>query len=712
MQAPTGKSMQKFICNKQPLAVAVVLALAAQAQAHEHDHDQQTTRLPTSVVTGVAQSSPGTVVTDPKLPRQPVPASDAADYLKTIPGFSGMRSGGVNSDPSFRGMFGSRLKILSNGGEMLGACPNRMDSPSSYIAPETYDKLTVIKGPQSVQHGPGSYAAVVLFERGPEQFDEPGMRIDANVVAGSNNRWDRNLDAAIGNSQGYVRLMGQATRASDYKDGGRNKVPSRWDKWNAETALGWTPDDDTLLELTLGRGDGETRYGGRGMDGTRFLRENTALRFKKTNMSETWTAFEAQLYYNYADHIMANDKLRPAPLMPNGMPMAMATQVDRRTLGARVKSTWEWDDFELVAGMDAQTNWHRLRARYGSYPMKQPSVVRSHMEKDAEMNQLGVFGELTWALTERDRLIGGLRVDRHEATDEREYLEGRRNIPACPDVGTNLNCQPNPTANKKRTDTLPSGFIRHEHDMASLPATVYMGLGHSQRFPDYWELFSAANLSDGAGGYLPTAFKTVNPEKTTQLDFGFQYAQGPVELWASGYAGFIRDYILFSYKGANTTAHNVNARIMGAEIGGSHRFAPGWKADASLAYAWGKNSSDGRPLPQVAPMEARFGLGYERNDWSAGGLWRVVGKQSRVHEGYGNSIGKDFEKSSGFGVFSLNGAYRINSNWKFSAGIDNLFNKEYREHLNLDGVDIAGYSADSRMNEPGRIWWTRIDMSF
>lgn len=75
-----------------------------------------------------------------------MPASDGADYLKTIPGFSAVRNGGVNGDPVFRGMFGSRLKLLSNGGEMLGACPNRMDSPSSYISPDTFDKLTVIKG--------------------------------------------------------------------------------------------------------------------------------------------------------------------------------------------------------------------------------------------------------------------------------------------------------------------------------------------------------------------------------------------------------------------------------------------------------------------------------------------------------------------------------------------------------------------------------------
>ena len=30
------------------------------------------------------------------------------------------------------------------------------------------------------------------------------------------------------------------------------------------------------------------------------------------------------------------------------------------------------------------------------------------------------------------------------------------------------------------------------HDLADSPTTLYAGLGHTQRFPDYWELFSQA----------------------------------------------------------------------------------------------------------------------------------------------------------------------------------------------------------------------------
>lgn len=35
-------------------------------------------------------------------------------------------------------------------------------------------------------------------------------------------------------------------------------------------------------------------------------------------------------------------------------------------------------------------------------------------------------------------------------------------------------------------------------------------------------------------------------------------------------------------------ADNINATIMGGEMGMEYALTPYWKADASLAYAWGK----------------------------------------------------------------------------------------------------------------------------
>lgn len=674
------------------LVSAPVFALSP-APAPDPDVD---TRFEPVVVTSATQTSPLTFELDPKTPRQPVPASDGTDYLKTIPGFSAIRNGGTNGDPVLRGMFGSRLKLLTNDSEMLGACPMRMDNPMSYVSPETYDKLYVIKGPETVIWGPGSSAGTVRFERNTERFEQAGWRGYAGLLAGSWGRNDQVVDVAGGAPNGYVRMTANRSEQDDYEDGDGNRVPSHWMKWNADVEMGWTPDADTRLVATIGAGDGEARYAGRGMDGSQFKRESGVLRFEKVRIGGVLDEVEATLFSNYADHVMDNYSLRDPD--PNGsMPMPMASNVDRRTTGGRVATTWRWNDsLSLITGLDQQANTHRSRKGMGRDTYQsQPWVA------DARFSTAGAFTELTWKFAARDRLITGARVDRATAKDKRLTTSG-------------MMPKPNPTAGVTRRDTLDSGFIRYEHDLASSPTTLYVGLGHVERFPDYWELFSASSAPMGA----VNAFSSVKPERTTQLDFGAQYNGETVRSWVSMYTGKVDDFILFRYStggtmGASSQALNINARIHGGELGSQWRFAERWNVDASLAYAWGENKTNSRALPQMPPLEARFGINYDNHAWSFGGLWRLVARQDRVAVNEGNVVGRDLGPSAGFGTLAFNGGYRWSESLQLTAGVDNLLDRTYAEHLNLGGNAAFGYPADPvRINEPGRTLWTKLNVNF
>lgn len=206
------------------------------------------------------------------------------------------------------------------------------------------------------------------------------------------------------------------------------------------------------------------------MDGSQFKRESLGMRVEKSNIGEVLDKLEAQVYYNYANHVMDNVTLRSpgsggmgghgghggmgmgghgGHMMSSGMTM----QLDRRTVGGRVMGTWLWQDVKLESGLDTQTNTHR-------------SMSRGSWEKDAQFNSYGAFSELTWCTSEQDKLIGGARLDR-------TLVENFRN-----------------GGDAERSDTLPSGFMRLEHTLAELPLMLYAGVGYTERFPDYWELFS------------------------------------------------------------------------------------------------------------------------------------------------------------------------------------------------------------------------------
>jgi len=673
------------------LSICVCMALFPSLAGAVEPDDAKT--LDTLVVTAAAPSSPLQWVTDPRLPRQPVPASDGADYLKTVPGFSAIRNGGTNGDPVLRGMGGSRLNILSNDGNLIGACPSRMDNPLSYIAPETFDRLTVIKGPQSVRWGAGASVGTVRFERDTPRFSTPGMELRASALAGSNNRNDQVLDASFGSSPGYVRVNGNRSEADDYKDGNGDVVPSRWRKWNADAAIGWTPDADTVLELSAGTGDAIARYAGRGMDGAAFKRDSYGLRFERDNLPGAWDRVQANLYYNNADHLMDNYTLR-TPNPDSSMPMPMASNVERRTTGGRFSSEWRWQDVAIVAGIDAQDSRHRSRNGMGRGTWR-----KAAWQRDADFSSQGIFSELTLGEGTPARWVGGLRLDRAQVKDRR--------------TSTGMMNMPNPTAGQERTQDLGSGFLRYERDHGQA-WSWYAGVGHSERMPDYWELFSA---NAGPQGSV-NAFAGVQPEKTTQLDLGLQFRSSSLDAWVSAYAGRVQDYILFQYRsggmmGSTTQARNVDARIAGAEAGLEWRPLHGWKLGSTLAYAWGENRSEHRPMPQIPPLEERFSAAYEHERWSVGALLRAATHQHRVAQDEGNVVARDLGPTSGFATLSLNGAYRFSDALRASVGVDNVFDRAYAEHLNLAGSADFGFPADPvRINEPGRNVWLKLDYRY
>jgi iron complex outermembrane receptor protein len=208
------------------------------------------------------------------------------------------------------------------------------------------------------------------------------------------------------------------------------------------------------------------------------------------------------------------------------------------------------------------------------------------------------------------------------------------------------------------------------------------------------------------------AFTELDPEKTFQFDVGAQYHGEKSQVWFSAYAGIVNDYIMFQSVGNTSYVQNIDAYIAGAEVGFSRNVIGNVHFDSSLAYSWGEMQKSGKAMPQIPPLEGRFGLRYEETDWNIGVLWRLAAPQRRVAQGYGNVKGKDFSDSAGFGIVSINGSYRPADFITISAGIDNLFDKTYSEHLNKAGYQDLGLDADTRLNEPGINGWCKVSVEF
>ena len=675
--------MKHFTLTPLALALNVMCSAHAQTDATGSATEQKSS-LSQIIVTAPHMAAPLKVVTNPKAPRQPVPAHDGADYLKTIPGFSVIRKGGTDGDPVLRGMAGSRLNITVDGQHIMGGCGGRMDPPTAYIFPAEYDKITVIKGPQSVLYGPGSSAGTVLFERNTRRTT-PGLRFDTSIMGGNFGRYDAVANARYSLSDWYVEGAGTRSHANDYTDGNGTPIHSSYTRWSSRAALGWTPDDHTLFEFSIAKSDGQAAYADRGMDGARFARDNFGLKFVKRNLSPTLRKLEAQVYRNNTDHVMDNYSLRS--VAPGQM--YRASNPHRTTQGGRLAATLRLTDAtHVTTGVDLQHNDHTIRMGMGASPQT-VSYRDAARITDARFRHTGLFAELTQDLgaEKNGRIITGWRTDFWRAQDTRRAS-------AASDFVTS------------RRDTLGSGFTRYEHDVTNMPMTVYVGFGMAQRFPDYWELIAKQSATSGS------AFGT-QPETTKQFDIGTLYQSKALNLTASAFYNRINDYILIQSgitKGTMSNiviARNVNATTWGGEIGATYTLHPHWTLDSSLHYVRGDNLSDNTPLAQMPPLESRLGVTYDNPIWSITAMARTVAAQKRFDLHKGNIAGQDVGASAGLTTFSINGGWKPRKDTLISAGIDNLTNKTYAEHLSRRSAPLSGYLQTSRINEPGRTFWLK-----
>ncbi len=639
------------------------------------------------VITGVSQQSALQVIKDPKAPQQPLPAQDGADYLKSIPGFSVIRKGGSSGDPVFRGAAGSRLLMSSDEQMILGGCSSRMDPPTAYINPQNFDRIRVIKGPQTILYGPA--AATVLFERDHYRFDPDQGLGQISITAASASRYDLNSDLTIGNEQGFWRVTGSYSESNDYRDGTGQAINSAYQRWGVDTQVGWTPDQHTVVILSLGQSGAEAAYADRAMDGVLFDRSSASLRWRQQNLSAWLTQLDSQIYYGYVDHVMDNYSLRtfaPTAMMAN----PSARNPDRYSRGFRSVATiaHEWFNHWQI-GLDHQHHQHRDRVSMNQPLMPFADKPRS---ADAEFSQWGLFSEWQLSLTDQLTLLSGWRIDQWQALDQRLLL------------GMGAMSQPNPTALQRHDAYLNSGFVRLEQQFDR--QLWHIGIGRAERFPDYWELFGARNRSATSASAL-----YIKPELVHQLDLGVHLQWADVSWVSSLFYGRTDDFILLE-RGQPmqpVLVRNIDSESFGGETSLSWQLNAAWLFDASLAYTHASNLTDHRPLAQQPPLELKFGAQYQHGDWTHAALWRVVDNQHRVAIGQGNIIGNDFKASHGFAVLSLNTHWQVNSGWRVSFGVDNLLDKAYAEHLSTAGAMVAGYEPLMQINEPGRTVWFKLD---
>lgn len=157
---------------------------------------------------------------------------EAAEGLKQIEGVHFTRRGKSSLDLNLRGLSRDNINILINGDKAYGACPNRMDPPSSLIVLDNLDSIEVIKGPYDVKNQ-GSMGGAIYTKT---KDIKDGLENSIKLQTGSYGENQISFRSAYGGSLIKLSVSGSYQGYKPYKDGKGNsttKIYPDWDHPNA-----------------------------------------------------------------------------------------------------------------------------------------------------------------------------------------------------------------------------------------------------------------------------------------------------------------------------------------------------------------------------------------------------------------------------------------------------------------------------------------------
>jgi iron complex outermembrane receptor protein len=635
----------------------------------------------------------------------PVSIGDGADLLRSIAGVSVGRMGGHGLEPRIRGLGESNLNVLLDGAYVHGGCPNRMDPPSSFAAPNGFDRITVLKGVQSLRYGAGGNGGTVLFERSPTLLpaDQP-WRADVRSAYGS---WHRDpevgVDAAFGRGSFYLRALGEMRSFDSYEDGDGNRVRSAYESENGSLAVGFGKPEKGVLELGLEvtRTD-DALFAGAGMDSPEDSNDTVRLKFRRSDELAGWSDLRADLYFSAVDHLMDNYSLRPL-----SAPMAMRVPSTSDTFGGRLSADRQRSPrLRLTLGVDYQENL-REALRYAGPDPQRVTNLQSVMWPDTTLSQGGLFIEGERLLSPESRLRFAGRIDRFTATAAKANLQP---------VG--MNRSPNELYDlyygsraDDWSDTDASALLRYERRLRS-ELTLFTGLSRSLRPADATERYLGSDNPIAPERWVGNP--RLQTAKHHQLDLGVA-ATRPRSYWAlTGFVDQVDDFILrdraHGQEGIRLSDNasiyrNAEARLIGLELEGRRSLGPRFELGGTAGWVQGDNREDDRPLAQIPPLQGRLGLRYVDQRWTGAVGLRWATRQTRVDDDPLTGSGLDFGQTSGYAVLDLSASFELAAGLAVVAGADNLLDHTYADHLNRGNL----FDPDPiRVNEPGRSLWVRL----
>jgi iron complex outermembrane receptor protein len=226
--------------------------------------------------------------------------------------------------------------------------------------------------------------------------------------------------------------------------------------------------------------------------------------------------------------------------------------------------------------------------------------------------------------------------------------------------------------------------------------SVNIDLGIKHRAPSYQETFLwiplpiTAGLADGRS-YMGNP--GLDSETAREINLALNYKSDRFSIAPQLFYRHIDNYIQGTttinaranmvstmMSGAPALMHsNVDAKIYGFDADWHYQISQNWSLDGLLSYVRGKRTDLSDNLYRIAPPNSRLSLHYHPR--GKGGKLRLSIETRLYAKQRKTAIFNNEQPSAGYSLINIAGQWAATSNLQVNAGITNLFDRSYSNHL-------------------------------
>lgn len=598
-------------------------------------------------------------------------AATLEDILGRLPEISLMRRGPYGMEPSIRSLNGGQINVLIGGMRLHGACTDKMDPATIYVEPINLENLQLQTGNQGFLKG--SAIGGTLDMKLAEPRFNPGETFTGSVQSGYQSVSKGWYEAAVLNyNKGRWAFRGSGTfrKHANYTDGnGEEVLFSQYNKTNFSLSTAYKHTDQTqvLADVILDNG-WDIGYPALPMDVGSAKANLFSLGIRNADASRKWHSREAKVYYNTVHHEM-DDTKRP------NVPIHMDMPGQSKTAGFYGEAFRRISNRQtLQLRADGASTF--LTASMTMYPYNEAPMYMLTWP-DNRRNQAGVSGNWQWKPDSIHTLNISARLDGAQSMLTTQEAKDHISI-----TGGNTN---------NRFDLLKnlslSGSKKFHREW-----TLSVSTGYAERMPTAGELygFYLFNAFDGYDYIGHTGLKTENAFNT---EASLAWQKPGIRLQATAFYSHISHYILgvvdpaystmtIGAKGVKVYQQTGWAQMGGAEASVQWKMASRLALVNTLRFTVAEHES-GEALPFIAPLKNIGSLRYAISQFSAQVEYEASAAQNRINEQVGEAATPGFilaHARLGYG-FPL-GKTQLG----LQAGVENIFDAAYREHLDWGGI--------------------------